>query len=381
VNLPEVTVLEWTRMAAFIIVMFGLGCSDTDQVETVTGEHPLGRAVVVIPDSLVCPECSIAMTEIALLGGPEDPASPREDAVGRGCMVGQLSDGSFVSSAAVGGGGLFFYASSGELQRVVGRRGAGPGEFGEIVRLAVGVGDSLYVMDDSQSRMQVLAPDDRVVRTFQVPGRFRDFAILSDGRMVFHSTPFQQEDLLYHLLLADGTTEAAFGTTSLEEVDLETRLVVPGSQGSFWTASIWSYEIRRFQGVEETGAPLEREAQWFPPDAGLKMDYEAIYETIPPPPILDIVHEDDAGRLWTAVLVPDPGWERGIPFEPRYDWFRRTFDTVFEVLDPETARVLARSTHDSRYGKVCGSSLLYQVIEMEDGDTRIRVLQPMLTEG
>jgi hypothetical protein len=44
-----------------------------------------------------------------------------------------------------------------------------------------------------------------------------------------------------------------------------------------------------------------------------------------------------------------------------------------------TARPIARSRYDGRPGRICGTSLMYTVIETGAGNTRLQIQKPTLT--
>ena len=122
-----------------------------------------------------------------------------------------------------------------------------------------------------------------------------------------------------------------------------------------------------------------READWFPPwDENFPAE---VYETVPPPPFLVHVSEDGDGRLWAYSQVPDPAWEPRIPRQPQYEWGRRTFDTIVEVIDLERAQVIAQGRLDQTLGMVCGSHLMYAIVETEIRDTRVQVVEPTLVDA
>ena len=349
------------------------GCLSTDE------QVAVDERVQVIDGNPLCPACEILFREVALLGDPADLSSVREDAASRGCMVGRLSTGEYLMSGVVGGGEIFVYDGEGPATRSIGRRGRGPGEFGSFVRLAVGQGDTLYIMDDDNARLQVLTPSGEFLRSFQAPQQFRSFALLTDGDFVFFRNAIERGDDLFRLVSPTGDVRARFGRPTLDEVGLETWNVSPAHLGGFWTLSIWSYEFHRWSGPESLDMTFIREADWFPPwDENFP---DGVYETIPPPPFLVHVSEDVDARLWAYSQVPDPAWEPMIPRQPSYEWGRRTFDTIVEVIDLKSARVITQGRLDRRLGMVCGSHLMYGIVETEIGDTRVQVVEPTLVDA
>lgn len=309
---------------------------------------------------------------------PEDSgASPRPDAIGRECMVARTSEGAFLLSGVLGGGRIDVFDSNGVFLRTIGRGGSGPGEFGNIVRLVVGPGDTLFVMDDSNLRVQTLSPSGQFVRSFPALARYRSFALLKSGELVFFRPPSQAQDQVYSIVDRLGSEVGRFGATTGVPLDLETGIVVPAPGGGMWTASYWKYELSRWTSLDSAERVLTREASWFPPNAPYPAD---AFKSSLPPPALVHAWEDSAGRLWTYVAMPDPRWKPGGPSRQSPDWYRYTFDTVVEVIDLERARLIASKRFDGRFGVVCNSPLMYTIVETPDGDTRIQVLQPVLTE-
>jgi hypothetical protein len=54
------------------------------------------------------------------------------------------------------------------------------------------------------------------------------------------------------------------------------------------------------------------------------------------------------------------------------------FDMMIEVLDLRNSRVITNRRIDEWLGPVCGSNLMYTVFYTQEGDTRVRVLEPRL---
>lgn len=77
---------------------------------------------------------------------------------------------------------------SGEYLHTIGRKGSGPGEFTGAKRMAVGRGDTLWVIDDGEMRYSVLGSDGRFITSY--PRTVRGFispasgALLADGSFV-----------------------------------------------------------------------------------------------------------------------------------------------------------------------------------------------------
>lgn len=127
-----------------------------------------------------CRDCRIELAHIVTLGDSTDTASVLPNAAGRECMVGKLSTSEYILSGIAGGGFLSVYDAAGKPVRTIGRKGAGPGEFRSPLRVAVGSGDSLYVLDDANSRIQVLSAAGAYARVLPTRDRYRSFPLLPD---------------------------------------------------------------------------------------------------------------------------------------------------------------------------------------------------------
>lgn len=284
-------------------------------------------------------------------------------------------------TGAIGGGEIFVYDRDGHLVRTVGQLGEGPGEFGPDLRVAVGPHDTLYIMDDRHARLQVLTPDGTFVRSFAVPGAHRSFARLAGGSFMFFQAPGAPGDALFHRLSPNGDERVRLGTGAMADPRMETWVLSPARPEGFWAASTWRYEVHRWGPGDSVDHILARDVEWFPP---LPLDgtYPSAEERrrAPRPPLVSHMHEDEAGRLWTFSWVPDPAWEPDIPMTPQYEWARRTFDTMIEVIDLASQQVIAALRHDGRLGPMCGTGLMYTIEERAPGYTYVRIVEPTLVD-
>jgi hypothetical protein len=338
--------------------------------------HPeLGpNEVLTIGDAVACDECAIRLDVVATLGGGNDPSSFRENAAGVGCMVARNEEGSFLVSGMLEPGTIYRYHADGSLVERLGGQGQGPGEFGSQLRVWVTRGDTILVHDDTLRRMTFLGPDGTYLHSFPSPGR-DGFARVGSGEFVFFTRAMTSSDPLFARVSSEGQVVRQFGRSEHPEPDIDTHLIFPSLSGGYWTASVWRYELLRRDATDAPQMMIQRAAPWFPPDGEFSDD---VYVTQPPPPFLSHLWEAPDGLLWTYTLVPDPTWEPGLGMRPSPEWYRRTFDTVIEVLDLENEVVVGRTRYDGRLGQLCGSHLMYTVIELPSGDTRIQVLEPHL---
>ncbi len=337
-----------------------------------------GGAVVVVDDGQACPDCRILMEEVATLGDPDDPASIRLDAIREGCRVGRLSTGEYLVSAVVGGGEIFVYDGNGPAVRLIGQRGRGPGEFGRNLQLVVTPGDTVHVVDNSNYRITSFDAKGDFLGSFQLPGRTHSFARLESGDFLLHTRPtgtVQDHRAIFHLLAPGGELRASFGEPTRDLVEFDLWIVSPGSQGTFWTASSWEYQLYQWHAPDSLRSTVVREAAWFPRG---QVWSEDTWTRVPPPTFLTHIYEAQDGLVWTYTTVPDLDWQPGPAGPTSPEWTRVVYDMIVEVLDLEAGSVVARLRLDEVLGAVCGAPYMYSVIETTEGDTRIKVFLPRL---
>lgn len=352
------------------------GCEGQPGVSPWLAEEDI---VVRISGDPQCDGCEIVLREVGSFGDPSDPSSIRDDAEGRQCMVGRLRSGEFLMSGPVGGGEIFVYDTAGRFHGSIGRRGAGPAEFDTDLRVIVGPEDTLYVMDDSHRRIQVLTPEGTYVRSFPAPWSHQSMSRLTDGSFLFFRPPAERRDRLFHLTDAEGRVLTEFGSPSMANPGVESWKVTAGWPDGFWTAPVLRYELYRWQPPDSLELAVVREVGWFPPfPSDGEYPTREQRQREPYPPMVGHLHQDRSGLVWSYTWIPGRSWEPDIPTRPQYEWARRTFDTMVEVIDVERAEVLAQLRFDGRLGPFCGEHLLYTITEDPEGYPYVRVLEPIL---
>lgn len=109
--------------------------------------------------------------------------------------VAWLEDGG-ITAADLGAGAIHLFDATGALVRSFGRRGKGPGEFGDITTLAVTAGDTLVIYDRSLQRATWFHRAMGLVRSTPLPGVSTigsfplGFYPLGKGRVLTHRSRF-----------------------------------------------------------------------------------------------------------------------------------------------------------------------------------------------
>ncbi len=339
-----------------------------------------GSGTRLIDGDPICPDCQINFRHVATLGSEADPASVWEGAAGSECMVAQLSTGKFVLGGVASRGDVFMYDDQGRFIRSISRQGQGPGELTSRARILVSAGDTLWVADDGNVRMQVWTAAGQHIRSFSMPAPYRAFTRLNRGDIVFDGPVDRTGDPMYYVLSPLGEELDRVGESKSREVDLEWSVLARrrGPGGGFWASSIWHYAIEHWDSGGSLSGTLVRDAAWFPPYPPYP---DEVFDSEPPPPGMYHIREDTQGRLWAFVLLPDADWRPEIPRRPRHTWNRETFDYLVEVIDPALARLIARDIHDDRVAPMCNSPLVYTVVEAPSGDLRVRVMEPQIVDA
>lgn len=126
----------------------------------VTAESAGARVIAISPRSTATARFVIEPTAVVSIGGLADNPD-RELRTGADVQFVRRSDGSLVLSD---GDRLRLHAADGKLQRMVGRNGAGPGEFRRLAGLCLSRGDTLVAYDGDNRRIGVYDPALTLVR-------------------------------------------------------------------------------------------------------------------------------------------------------------------------------------------------------------------------
>ncbi len=230
------------------------------------GESPSIRQV---SETGSCPECSIELVEVARLGADGDPVSIRPDVSNRPCMVARLPRQEWAVSGLIGGGELGVYDTTGALVRTIGRSGEGPGEYGTSLHVVVGPEGTVSVVDNTYLRLTTLR-DTQPLRTMRLPLRVQSLALLESGELLVHGRPSGATDDTGHrftLVDMESGQLRSFGESDENLADLDQWVVGRGSQGGFWAASGWKYELHKWVNADSLEYALVRDhVDWFPSD-------------------------------------------------------------------------------------------------------------------
>ena len=252
------------------------------------------------------------------------------------------------------------YSPDGRSSEVIGRYGEGPGEY-KWIRWLKSQGGYVHLFDPYQGRVTVLDDEWDVVRTIPLGVRqvLWDAAVVNDSLYVVNSRFFTSEraGLSLHSIGIDGQIIQSFDelaeahpVNESEEVMGILRLLAVSRDGSLWAANRNRYEIERWD--PSTGNRLDRfirPVDWFPSHGRRR----PIDPSRPPPPVITDILEDRNGWLWVLIFRPSSRWADHVVPAPAdahpemgeytMDGIPGAWETIVEVIDPGSARVMAQS--------------------------------------
>lgn len=332
--------LRMLRVLALIVV--GLTC---------TQEIAEAQRVLTVPSTPACEGCGIGLQRVVTLGRSGGPS------LMRGSKVAVDTRGHFVVAPTYNPGEIVMYSPAGVPIRSFGRSGQGPGEFERIQKIWVGPGDTVHVFE--ANRHTVLAPGlASLVRVEMLPVNPQYLAFLNDGRMVAQGMVEDARGIGQPLQLmgSGGEVTKSFGGEAPwnpREIYLTLRAIAPASSNRLWSALIPAYRIELWNSDGSRERTLVRDADWFRPwnTRDLRQPMEALER-----PRLSSIAEDARGRLWVNVSVADENYEvlHGPEISEKGQDPDVMFDTILEVLDPRSGRVIAHARHDWMIGGFIG---------------------------
>ncbi len=310
----------------------------------------LAQKSVVVHDGPTCKTCKITLVKVASLGGKTD----EEGLIGRNAMFARDSRGRFFVAPTGVPGQVKVFAPDGRGASSFGKRGQGPGEFGEIRRLWVGPGDSIHVFDSG--RHAVFSPDLVYARAHPNPGFPWDAIFLGSGESLQQVSSGARAAVGYplHVVSASGDFQRSFGSVDrvVERDNPYGRYysVSASSGGRVWLTKHNAYALELWDTSGTLVQRLIRDAEWFKPWTGRKRNG----------PIVFSLREDEQGRVWSLIET-------------------MAGRSLVEVIDPRTASVIASQELPFFTMRMVGD-LVANLREMPDGTPILEVYRLVLTQ-
>lgn len=336
-----------------------------------------------VADAVACLSCRIELSPALDVGATEGPgmidwrggqALAALDSEGRIYLRGNFSTHVHV------------YDAEGRYLTTLGREGEGPGEFEGINGFVVGPADSLFVFDALLMRLSVFSPQLDFVRSavLQVqPSGYEPISVPWDANHFYMTSHMRTAELIgwpIHSISRNGVRAESFGSDSgayfPSQPHSGLRIIADAGANSLWSGRLAHYTIQRFApGGKAPIEEIQRDAAWFPEPSA--EDLETDHGAKRPPPLMQAMHQDGE-RLWVLTWVPDPKWQSA---STELEDEHRRYDSVIEVIDLTTYRVLARTRVDELYHQFLGDDRIAGTIFAGGYVPTYRIMHIALTDG
>ncbi|MEP6835496.1 MAG: hypothetical protein ABJB74_19070 [Gemmatimonas sp.] len=343
----------------------------------------VGQTTTVVDASqLSCKGCTLTLTKIATLGSINDGEFAGTAAISSGLAVD--SNGRFFATS-LAGDKILVYEPSGKYSRSFGRQGGGPGELNRAMKVVVGRGDSIHVLD--QTRITTFSPTFQYVRSVNTSGPLWGTPVaLANGDFVVSRPSFGPATAGFVRFPAKGEA-IPFGNRTPEVrkkcagCDLyETAPSLRVNQ--FWAIPVDAYEVQEWGADMRPARRLTiAHSNWF-----TEWTSNAMGPDVRPNPRLERVFEDARGQLWIEghssianwTLVPrkqnpSASKDRGganIPIGggagPNPEALKRTI-TIIEVLDVAGSKLVLSQQYAGRTLRMISPDLIAELREDADG--------------
>ena len=361
--------------------------------------HPTGLALVValvaaapsrgqapkpIDARPSCPACDLVVEKVIRL---DDPAADIDASAGNLSTIERDSRGRWWVVNYGGRHNVLVFDAQGKLLKKIGRKGAGPGEFEHLGTLAIGAGDTVHAIDFGQARRSVISPTTlTIVRSTPWPALAMNPIVLPEGSAIISSSSVGK-GFAYLLHRIDGRGElAASFDTNMHSANrqmrqwLSLRMAAGANADIFTVPRTLGYTIERWSADAKPLGAWERKVDWFPQFVP-PTRYDA-RDGFPPEMFAIWV---DSGLVYVAAHVTQPDFKkatREAQVENGRAWivddYQKYWDTVIEVFDPATSRLVASKRFDRFFAWQAGKGHLY--IKGDDPEDYLEVWRVRLVK-
>ena len=347
--------------------------------------HPaVGGAQVrrLIPGEPTCAECSVALEPITSLADVGTPASFSDYiSIMRG------ADGQWIVISPIASHQMSVFAPSGAFLRIVGRQGAGPGEYRLALPAGVDERGMLHVLDPLNARYTVLSPDFTPhVETQLAILRVSSTLLLKSGELVVNAvqrTP-QHAGLPLHVLSQRGWVRS-FGRGNVsyrsDSEQVLRRVLAPDTGRTFWASHTSAYVIERWSVDGELLAVYSVDAEWFKP----WHRRQGPSDVLPAEPTVSGIWPLGEDRVLVIIHIGDASFR---PLAPAGgsghrtlsgDDAHRIMDTIVDVIDLRRGVVIVRQRFDRVLYAVRGSAELYGYRGSASGEPQFEIFRPVIS--
>lgn len=376
-----------------MVLLLGAACG-------APGPHdiPADSTQAIVADEVTCTACEIsADTIVAIAGSLEAPFTQSTRLAylpgGHGYAAGPLADPGVVA----------LFDTAGHYRRSIFRAGGGPGELNQ-AHLLVGEAGGRVDAIDYDGRVVRFDPATDTTYDYRLPTRLLPTVVVLGPRnrlLAFSLNPLYATGMLLDSAFqpvgtfGDSGWANRQGEVAITPARLESRIGGGNDRYFVQAANRYLLRVRLWDSLGAPVADLVRDAPWFPPyDEQAYQDSAAYFPSqVRPRPDVIGTWIDEEGMIWIAVRVADANWKQldpvvpgqslmtisssGVPVPPDREW-DRFLDTVIEVIDPRSRRVVARTRFDEVFYRMIAPGILGAMGEDANGEVLLSAIKVRL---
>lgn len=365
------------RRSVCVIAMIELGCGSPRT------DHHLAHVAM----HFACDTCRIQMNPRYTIGEDTDPVAIMP--FSRPIL---LSEGRVLIAPVGNAGQLALFDTAGELSRVLGRAGDGPGEYRNIQDIASLPDKRIVVLDH---RLTLLTPAFSTVASVAQPNGVRGVRLTTLGpqRMLLNSygaagTPF-------YIVEVDSTMHFAGGFGEHGDPgdpDALQYAISGDGSGGFWAARrVYRYDIEHYDSTGQLIDSIVPTSRWFYHWSLAEGAYRNPRADRPLPRVAAL-WLDGRRRLWVIGITADvnwhptakrlpPGRERGHYDLPSPNDQQQLYDTIIDVIDTQSRRVIASRRFDGVVAGMTQTGLAWMYVEEPSGSLQVQFIRLTLPEA
>ena len=332
------------------------------------------QEVQVLSSTKQCLSCEFALVHVAAIDVPDAHVSLTREG-----MIVRLSHNEYLVSTGRENAPLLLADSAGRIVAPLWRSEIPKSN--PLLRLFPTAANNVVVVDLARGTQALIDTTLHVHERGKLQLAIQQMLFLNEDRAVAVAeipTP-DKIGLPFHLLDRTGKILRSFGLDSDSAFSAPAEhgwVLAAGGSQQFWAARVNRYELQLWNAQGRHLRTLERICSCFAPWD--RSSYPPDY--FRPESRLVAMQTDGLGRLWVVLRVPDKHWRRTrrvlpsgeVPPIPLGEE-RRVYDSLIEVIDPGTLRVLANKRFDMPLRGFAGTNLLYALGTDEHGRIRIDV--------
>jgi hypothetical protein len=283
------------------------------------------------------------------------------------------------------------FSDDGRFLGTLGGESDRTGTFSRPMFTRIGPGDSLWVFDNARGVL-VFSPSRLYVRTIvlttthpDVMPALADAVVLPDGRIAaITSAPVAAQ-----LFNALGVVERDIGARDTSESQSRhSGGIALAPDGTLWTTTRYGpWRLKHWDAAGRLLGVVEPAANWLVDSIAARRSWYPKPDQAPPP-VIRAIWFDAAGRLWVLGEVADRHWKEGfIPVdstEPAGKYHieaDKYLDTIVEVRDPTTGRLIAAARFDIDCGSIAEPGVLVHEADTHAGWRRAELLRVVFDEN